>query len=82
MIDELNALQAVKTLQQSKTKKKVGVDPNTQFINIERIKKAQEEATALEARKQLQKPEIEAKKAAAAALAAGLEACMFEWQLD
>ncbi|EEH36558.2 hypothetical protein PAAG_06976 [Paracoccidioides lutzii Pb01] len=47
------------------------VDPNTWFINIERIKKAQEEAAALEARKQLQEPEIEAKKAAAAALAAG-----------
>ncbi|WEW58418.1 hypothetical protein PRK78_003886 [Emydomyces testavorans] len=68
-------------LQSSKAKKRVEVNPNTQFANIEFIKKTQDEAKALEQHTQQKQPDLQAKKAAAEVLQAGMEACMIEWHL-
>jgi hypothetical protein len=70
----------LETLRSQKAKKKVAVDPNNRFANIEMIKKAMDEAKEQEARIQARQPEIEAKKASDAALNATFQNCIFEWQ--
>ena len=65
---------------QSRKTKKVIVDPNTRFADIEKIKAAQDEAEALAARLEARKPEIEAKKTSEAILQADMESCMYEFQ--
>ena len=70
----------LETLRSQKAKKKVAVDPNNRFANIEMIKKAMDEAKEQEARIQARQPEIKAKKASDAALNATFQNCIFEWQ--
>ncbi|KAL1957865.1 hypothetical protein VTO42DRAFT_5430 [Malbranchea cinnamomea] len=65
---------------QDKKKKRVQVDPNTRFANIQQIKEALDAAAAQEAHLQQRQSEIEAERAAEAALQAGLDARTFEWQ--
>ena len=92
LIEELNAKQAMnqatihklssqlESFRSAKVKKGVQLDPNSKFADIEKIKKAIDEAAVLEARLQQRHPEIEAEKAAAASLQAGLQECILEWQ--
>jgi hypothetical protein len=56
------------------------MDPNTKFANVEKIKEAQDLAAAEALRLQQRQPELEAKKTAADALQAGLDACLINWQ--
>ena len=70
----------LETFHSSKIKKQAQLNLNSKFADIEKIKKAVDKATALETRLQQRQPEIEAEKAAAASLQAGLQACMIEWQ--
>jgi hypothetical protein len=64
-----------------KTKKRIPIDPNSRFANIEQIKKSMEEAEQLAAKQQAKEPELQAKKASEAALEAGLQACLFEFHI-
>ena len=89
---KLNAKQAVmqatihklssqlESFHSAKVKKRVQLDPNSKFANIDKIKVAIEEAAAFRAWLQQYQPEIEAQKAAGAALQAAVQECMIEWQ--
>lgn len=93
-ISKLNAQQALsqhtiqtqqirlQQLQSTKTRKRITVDPNTRFANIEQIRKAQAERAAAEEAIELRKPLFDAKKAADAMLNVTLQACQFDWQLE
>jgi len=70
----------LETLKSQKANKRVAVDQNARFANIETIKKAIDEAKEQEAWIQARQPEIKAKKALDAALTATMESCMFKWQ--
>lgn len=69
-------------LHSAKTRKRITVNPNTLFVNIDQIKKAQEEQAAAEAAAAVKKPYLDAKKAAEAMQNITLQACQFEWQLE
>ena len=93
-IEQLNAIQAaheatiqhqqteIENLKSKKSWKKVAVNPNKKFVNIDDIKKAQEEAAASQMKKDAKKQELEAKKASEAIAAATLESMCFQWQLE
>jgi len=72
--------QQLKELEDKRKKRKVPVDPNLQFVNIESIKQAMEEAALQEARIQARKPEEEAKSTTSALIAADMKQFMSEWQ--
>jgi len=57
------------------------VDPNLQFVNIESIKQAMEEAAVQQAQIQARKPEEEARRTSAALIAVGIKRFMSEWQV-
>ena len=60
---KIRSLEAqLEELRGPKTRKRVVVDPNTKFANIDAIKKAMDEATEQEARIKAREPEKEAKK--------------------
>jgi len=71
----------IKQLSINKTRKKITVNPNTRFANIEQIKQAQIEQAARQAELDAKEPELEAKRAAEAILSMSLQACQFEWQI-
>jgi hypothetical protein len=60
---KIRSLEAqLEELRGPKTRKRVVVDPNTKFANIDAIKKAMDEATEQEARIKARESEKEAKK--------------------
>ena len=63
-----------------KTRKRVAVDPNTRFANIDAIKKAMDEAAEQEARIKAREPEKEAKRTVDELAKAKMQDFMFEWQ--
>jgi hypothetical protein len=69
-------------LQHKKPKKRIMLNANTQFANIENIKKALDEAAAAKAHEATKDHEREAQKAAAEIAASSLQAMSFEWQLN
>ncbi|KAG0644788.1 hypothetical protein HOY80DRAFT_1090377 [Tuber brumale] len=73
--------QQLKELEDKRKKKKVSVDPNLQFVNIESIKQAMEEVAVQEARIQAKKPEEEARRTSSALVAADMQQFMSEWQV-
>jgi hypothetical protein len=70
----------IKELRGPKTRKRVVVDPNTRFANIDAIKKAMNEATEQEERIKARQPEKEAKRTADELAKAKMQDFMFEWQ--
>ncbi|KAJ8111260.1 hypothetical protein OPT61_g6103 [Boeremia exigua] len=71
-------------LQSSKNtylKKRVQVNPNERFSNVEVIKAAIDRAAALQAQEATLTPEKQAQKAAAAAAAASLDSMCSSWQI-
>ena len=70
----------IKELRGPKTRKRVAVDPNTRFANIDAIKKAIDEAAEQEARIKAREPEKEAKKTADELAKAKMQDFIFEWQ--
>ena len=68
---------------QAKRKRKVAVDPNSQFTNIETIKQSMDEAANSEELAKEKEPAAEAEdlRASRALEQAKMEFCMFEWQL-
>jgi hypothetical protein len=93
-IGRLNAIQAgheatiqrqkaeIESLQAKKPRKRITVDPNSRFANIESIKKALDEAAALEAQRKVKDTEFVARKAAEAISNMTVESMTFEWQLE
>ena len=91
-IKYLNAWQAVqqatiqkqasqlKAFRDQEAKKRVAIDPNTLFANVEDIKRAQDEADELAECIKTRQPEIEAQKASEATIQATMQNYMFEWQ--
>jgi hypothetical protein len=78
---KIRSLEAqLEELRGPKTRKRVVVDPNTKFANIDAIKKAMDEATEQEARIKAREPEKEAKKTADELAKAKMQDFMFEWQ--
>jgi len=78
---KIHSLEAqLEELRGPKTRKRVVVDPNTKFANIDAIKKAMDEATEQEARIKAREPEKEAKKTADELTKAKMQDFMFEWQ--
>ncbi|KAG0634859.1 hypothetical protein HOY80DRAFT_1096172 [Tuber brumale] len=73
--------QRLKEWEDNRKKKKVPVDPNLQFVNIESIKQAMEEVAELAARIQAKKPEEEARQTSFALIAADMQLFMSEWQV-
>jgi hypothetical protein len=65
----------------TRTRKRVQVNPNERFSNVESIKAAIDRAAALQAQQASASPEKEAKKAAAAAAALTLSSMCTEWQI-
>ena len=77
-------------LQAKETKKRVAVDPNTLFANVETIKRAMDEVatrekeraqTLAEEKEKGPVAEAEAQKTSHALEKAKMESCMLEWQL-
>jgi hypothetical protein len=62
-------------------RKRVQVNPNERFSNIQSIKAAIDQAAALEAQQASRSPEKEAQKAAAAASALALDSMCTQWQI-
>jgi len=73
--------QQIKDLKDKRKKRKVQVDPNLQFVNIESITQAMEEAAVQEARIQARKPQEEARRTSAALIAVHMKRFMSEWQV-
>ena len=69
-------------LESKKPRKKIPVDLNTCFTNIEEIKKAQDEAAALAAKNKAKDWQSEAQKASEAIQKATFESMLFSWQLE
>ena len=67
----------------AKKKRKVTVDPNSLFANIETIKRSVDEAAKAEELVKEREPagEAEALQVSRALEQAKMESCMFEWQL-
>jgi hypothetical protein len=65
----------------TRTRKRVQVNPNERFSNIENIKAAIDQAAALEAEQASKSPEKEAQRAAAAAATCSLKSMCTEWQI-
>jgi hypothetical protein len=65
----------------TRTRKRVQVNPNKRFSNVESIKAAVDRAAALQAQQAITSPEKEAQKAAAAAAALTLSSMCNEWQI-
>ena len=65
----------------TRSRKRVRVDPNTRFSNVEAIKTAIDHAAALQAQQTAKSPEKEARRAAAAAAALNLNSMCTEWQI-
>jgi hypothetical protein len=65
----------------TRTRKRVQVNPNERFSNVESIKAAIDRAAALQAQQAITSPEKEAQKAAAAAAALTLSSMCNEWQI-
>jgi hypothetical protein len=65
----------------TRVRKRVQVNPNERFSNVEVIKAAIDRAAALQAQQASTSPEKEAQKAAAAAAALELSSMCTEWQL-
>ena len=53
----------IERLESKKPQKKIVIDPNIWFVNIEEIKKLKDEATALKAKKKKRDWQLEAQKA-------------------
>jgi hypothetical protein len=70
----------IEELRGPKTRKRVAVDPNTRFANIDAIKKAMDEAAEQEARIKAREPEKEAKRTVDELAKAKMQDFMFEWQ--
>jgi hypothetical protein len=78
---KIHSLEAqLEELRGPKTRKRVVVDPNTKFANIDAIMKAMDEAAEQEARIKAREPEKEAKKTADELAKAKMQDFMFEWQ--
>lgn len=73
---------SVEELESKRKMKKLTVDLNSQFANVENIKRAIEEAKAAEARAARRQPEEELKRVSRKLEQSNMESCMFEWQLD
>jgi hypothetical protein len=71
----------VETLTSTKPRKRIQIDPQERFANIEAIKKALDESAAEQARRSIMSTEDTAAEAAAAAAAATLESMCTQWQL-
>ena len=69
------------TTRNTRVRKRVQVNPNERFSNIESIKAAIDRAAALQAEQASTSPEKEAQKAAAAAAALTLSSMCTEWQI-
>lgn len=69
-------------IQSTRVRKRVQVNPNERFSNVESIKAALERATAIHAEQAAKAPEKEAQKAAAATAALSLESMCTEWQVE
>jgi hypothetical protein len=65
----------------TQVRKRVQIDPNKRFSNVEAIKAAIERAAAQQAEKNTLIPEKEAQKAAAEAAARSLDSMCTSWQL-
>jgi uncharacterized small protein (DUF1192 family) len=65
----------------TRIRKRVQVNPNERFSNVESIKAAIDRAAVLQAQQASTSPEKEAKKAAAAAAALTLSSMCTEWQI-
>ncbi len=72
----------IENLEAKKPKKKVAEDPNTRFVNIENIRRAQEELAIQEQRKKQREPIVEARKLADQMAKANMQEFMHEWQLE
>jgi hypothetical protein len=93
-IGRLNAIQAgheatiqrqkaeIESLQAKKPRKRITIDPNLRFANIESIKKALDKAAALEAQRKGKDAKFIAQKAVEASSNMTLESMTFEWQLE
>ena len=67
--------------QTTRVRKRVQIDPNERFSNVESIKVAIDRAAALQAQRTSTSTEKEAKKAAMAAAALTLRSMCTEWQM-
>jgi hypothetical protein len=65
----------------NRSRKRVRVNPNERFSNVESIKAAIDRAAALQAQQTSNSPDKEAEKAAAAAAALTLNSMCTEWQI-
>ncbi len=72
----------IANLEAKKPKKKVAEDPNSRFINIDAIRKAQEELAIQEQRRKEREPIVEARKLADQMAKANMQEFMHEWQLE
>ena len=70
----------IEELRGPKSRKRVVLDPNTRFANIDAIKKAMDEAAEQEAQIKAREPEKEAKRTADELAKAKMQDFMFEWQ--
>ena len=71
----------VDTTRITQSRKRVQVNPNERFSNVESIKAAIDRAAALQAQQTSTSPEKEAQKAAAEAAALTLKSMCSEWQI-
>lgn len=71
----------VDTYRITRTRKRVQVNPNERFCNVDSIKAALDRAAALQAQQASTSPEKEAEKAAAAAAALTLQSMCTQWQI-
>jgi hypothetical protein len=66
----------------TKRRRKVPVNPNTKFTNIDNIKRAQEAQALVEAREAIQRPVFNAARVSRDTEIQSFKALQFEWQLD
>lgn len=93
-IGKLNAIQAgyeatierqkaeIDRLQGKKTRKRITIDPNIRFADVEKIKEAMDKAAALEVQNKAKDTESLARKASEAISNISIESMSFEWQLE
>ena len=70
----------IEKLRGPRTRKRVVLDPNTRFANIDAIKKATDEAAEREARIKARELEKEAKRTTIELVKAETQDFIFEWQ--